>query len=189
MNIFVLDENPRKAAQFHCDKHVVKMILEAGQMMCSSHWLWNLRTHRKKLSDFKRVRDAKEFVINNTSSKHLPPWSMTHVRHPCTLWTAENTGNYVWHTELMRGLLDEYTLRYQKKHKSEPVYEWLLKNKPQNISAGTKTDHPLCMPDDCKVVGDPVQSYRNYYNIHKSYMAKWNKLGNVPHWYIGDGNV
>jgi len=28
MNIFVLDYNPKKAAEYHCDKHVVKMILE-----------------------------------------------------------------------------------------------------------------------------------------------------------------
>jgi len=30
MNIFVLDYNPKKAAEYHCDKHVVKMILENG---------------------------------------------------------------------------------------------------------------------------------------------------------------
>jgi len=29
MNIFILDENPAKAAADHCDKHVVKMILES----------------------------------------------------------------------------------------------------------------------------------------------------------------
>lgn len=32
MNIFVLDRDPVLAAQYHCDKHVVKMIVEAGQM-------------------------------------------------------------------------------------------------------------------------------------------------------------
>jgi hypothetical protein len=183
MNIFVLDEDPRKAAQFHCDKHVVKMILEAGQMMCSSHWLWNLRTHRKKLSDFKRVRDAKEFVIKNTEPKYIPPWNMSHVRHPCTLWTAENTGNYIWHTKLMRGLLDEYTLRYQKKHKSEEVYDWLLENIPRNMRSGMKTDHPLCMPEECKIEGDPVSSYRKYYISKKSHMARW-KTGDIPPWWL-----
>ena len=28
MNIFFLDENPSLSAKYHCDKHVVKMILE-----------------------------------------------------------------------------------------------------------------------------------------------------------------
>ena len=85
----------------------------------------------------------------------------------------------------MRGLLDEYTRRYQKKHKSESVYDWLLKNNPRSMNHGMKTDHPQCMPDDCKVEGNTVQAYRNYYNKHKAYMAKWNKLGNTPYWYTG----
>lgn len=33
MNIFALDLNPKICAQYHCDKHVVKMILEHVQMM------------------------------------------------------------------------------------------------------------------------------------------------------------
>ena len=37
MNIFVLDKNPIKAAQQHCDKHVVKMILESAQMLSTAH--------------------------------------------------------------------------------------------------------------------------------------------------------
>lgn len=33
MNIFVLDFDPRKAAEYHCDRHVPKMILESTQML------------------------------------------------------------------------------------------------------------------------------------------------------------
>lgn len=33
MNIFVLDRDSRKAAQAHCDKHVVKMCLEYAQIL------------------------------------------------------------------------------------------------------------------------------------------------------------
>ena len=33
MNIFVLSEDPIIAAQYHCDKHVPKMILESAQML------------------------------------------------------------------------------------------------------------------------------------------------------------
>mgnify|MGYP006899625270 CR=1 FL=1 len=31
MNIFHLDKSPEVSALYHCDKHVVKMILETGQ--------------------------------------------------------------------------------------------------------------------------------------------------------------
>ena len=30
MNIFYLHENPKRCAEMHCDKHVVKMILETA---------------------------------------------------------------------------------------------------------------------------------------------------------------
>ena len=33
MNIFVLDNEVEKCAEYHCDKHVIKMILESAQMM------------------------------------------------------------------------------------------------------------------------------------------------------------
>lgn len=37
MNIFVLDTNPNEAARQACDKHIVKMILESAQMLCTAH--------------------------------------------------------------------------------------------------------------------------------------------------------
>ena len=37
MNIFYLDKDPKKAAEYSCDKHVVKMILESAQMLCTAH--------------------------------------------------------------------------------------------------------------------------------------------------------
>lgn len=37
MNIFVLHRHPRTAARDHCDKHVVKMIVEYAQMLSTAH--------------------------------------------------------------------------------------------------------------------------------------------------------
>ena len=37
MNIFYLHENPEICAEYHCDKHVVKMILETAQMLSTAH--------------------------------------------------------------------------------------------------------------------------------------------------------
>ena len=182
MNIFVLDKNPEKAAKYHCDKHCVKMILEAGQMLCAAHWIGALKSVNKELSDFKRVREAKWYAESHADSSLIPPWTLTHTRHPCTIWTSKNTGNYEWHAQLMRALLDEYTLRYQRHHKSELVYEWLSSKVPYGMSRSKLTEHPQCMPEECKVPKDPVAAYRNYYHMHKSYMAKWNK-GPSPDWW------
>ena len=182
MNIFVLDKDPKKAAKYHCDKHCVKMILEAGQMLCVAHWVGALKSVNKALSDFKRVREAKWYAESHADSSLIPPWTLTHTRHPCTIWTSESTGNYRWHVQLMRSLLDEYTLRYQKHHKSETVYEWLSSKVPYGMTRSELTEHPQCMPEECKVPNDPVAAYRNYYHMHKSYMAKWNK-GPTPSWW------
>ena len=35
MNIFVLDKDVKLAAQYHCDKHLVKMITEHNQILGS----------------------------------------------------------------------------------------------------------------------------------------------------------
>ena len=37
MNIFHLDKNPKICARYHCDKHVVKMILETAQMLSTAY--------------------------------------------------------------------------------------------------------------------------------------------------------
>jgi hypothetical protein len=38
MNIFVLDKDPHIAAEMHCDKHALKMIIEHAQMMASAYY-------------------------------------------------------------------------------------------------------------------------------------------------------
>ena len=38
MNIFgYLDKDPKRCAEMHCDKHVVKMILEYAQLLSTAH--------------------------------------------------------------------------------------------------------------------------------------------------------
>ena len=37
MNIFFLDTDPKTSASYHCDKHVVKMIIESAQLLSTAH--------------------------------------------------------------------------------------------------------------------------------------------------------
>ena len=39
MNLFYLDEDLDKCAEYHVDKHVNKMILEAAQILCTVIWV------------------------------------------------------------------------------------------------------------------------------------------------------
>ena len=102
MNIFALDQNPRKCAEYHNDKHVVKMILETAQLLCGTHWI----------------------------EGNQAPYKLSHKNHPSAIWTRECIENYSWLCELGIELSKEYTHRYNKKHKSQDIIEWCQDNKP-----------------------------------------------------------
>lgn len=153
MNIFVLDNNPKKCAQYHCDKHVVKMVLEGVQILCSAHWMTGGEA----------------------------PYKLAHKNHPCCIWTRECVENYIWLCDLTMELCEEYTYRYGKTHKSQQVLEWCMTNIPKLKENGNITPFPLAMPDEYKV-DCPISSYRNYYKGAKSSFAVW-KNREVPEWY------
>lgn len=184
MNIFVLDNDPGRAARDHCDKHVVKMILESGQMLCTAHWLnWSRMLGAPKL----KPRQLQQWLFDNVPADLQPPWKMSHVHHPCTQWTQHVWGNYMWHSRLGLALCEEYTRRYGKEHKSLEVHRWLNRHIPPTFERRVEdpvgiTPFAIAMPDDCKVPNDAVQSYRNYYNKHKVRLAKW-KYSAEPAWW------
>lgn len=165
MNIFVLDYDPRKCAQMHCDKHVVKMILETAQLLCGVHHMAPQVPHKYR-----------------TSSDQVP-YKLSHKNHPCAIWARECYENYVWLCDLGIFLCEEYTYRYGKRHKSQDVIEWCMTNKPNLIDNGDLTDFRLAMPDECKVPGKATESYRKYYIMYKKDFAKWTTR-DVPSWFI-----
>ena len=61
MNIFYLDRDPKIAAEMHCDKHVVKMILESAQMMSTAHRVLDGDTY----ADENNLYKAQMFFFNN----------------------------------------------------------------------------------------------------------------------------
>ena len=153
MNIFFLDKNPMKCAQYHNDKHVVKMILETAQLLCGSHW----------------------------ATGGEAPYKLSHKNHPCSIWVRQDLNNYMWLCELGMELCAEYTHRYGKHHKTEKVIDWCCQNHP-DIPNVKFINPPLAMPDHCKISNNAVLSYRNYYITEKWSFSTW-KNGNVPSWF------
>lgn len=157
MNIFYLSQHPGEAAKFHNDKHTIKMILESAQLLSTAH----------------RVLDGE-----------LAPFGVykaTHINHPCAIWVRSGIPQYSWTANLFTELMKEYTHRYGKHHACEKLAV-ILHRYPLNIPDATWSDPPQCMPDDCKVDGDPVKAYRNYYIKHKSGFANWRNR-NIPIWF------
>lgn len=179
MNIFVLSTDPKEAAEFHCDKHVVKMILETGQMLCAAHWIGWQRSLKTDTS--LRRRAFMERLASEIPSQLIPPWKMTHAGHPCTQWAQRSAENYEWLLSLGMHLCREYTARYKKHHKAESVYAWLAENRPPVFEGSGFTQFAIAMPDTCKISEDPVECYRQYYRVHKRRMAKWKTR--EPDWF------
>ena len=177
MNIFILSEDPFKSAQMMCNKHVVKMLVESAQILCTAAW------------------------------QHLVPmhYKPTHIKHPCVFWAWSHPANYVWLQFHFDALCREYTFRYKKTHACEKLfYNMSSENLPDNhlytnndefFKAGSKiwkdylfasyynhTPFVQCMPEKYKDK-DPVTAYRNYYIGEKARFAKWEPRAPEPEWW------
>jgi hypothetical protein len=167
MNIFVLSLDPVEAAIQQCDKHVVKMVLESGQLLSGAHRFFN--------------SSVQDFVYRASKSQ---------LNHPCAKWVRESAYNYIWLYEHMLALGEEYTRRYGKVHKTIRERSKYLAGLPPHLDFTPATQHPLCMPDKYKIYddcdnADVVGSYRAFYIGDKAYFARW-KLGNQPDWWPSD---
>ena len=155
MNIFVLATEAEECAAYHCDKHVVKMILEYAQLLSCAH-----RVLESPIAD--------------------QVYAQTHVNHPCSIWVRESAGNYQWLFTLFNALCREYTYRYGKVHKTEKKLGQLLASPPPCLADLGLTPFPQAMPDEYKR-RDVVNAYRDYYMGEKSELLNW-KNRDVPFW-------
>jgi hypothetical protein len=160
MNIFVLDLDPKVAAKAHCDKHVVKMIVEHLQMMSVALAHYDLDPARKKDGGFYSVRAYKN--------------------HPCTKWFKESFDNFEWTYSLTWALCNEFKERYGGEHAGMQSLKSIDGNKVKNTFPRLGYSQPAqAMPSYCKS-DDPVVAYRNYYNYEKWKFASWDKAGGTP---------
>ncbi len=157
MNIFILDRNITKCAQYHCDQHVSKMILESVQIMCTC-------LYKKGFST---------------------PYKPTHNNHPCVLWVEESYSNFIWLQELAIKLNEEFCYRYERKqpHASIKVLNSISTYTYQDIGL---TEFAQAMPEKYKYPSNAVRAYRNFYRHEKINFATWKKR-NAPFWLQKNG--
>ena len=162
MNIFFLDFDPKKCAEYHCDKHVVKMIVEYAQLLSTAHHICDWKTPDKIHPDL---------------------YKPTHCNHPSALWARECDHNYRWLSELFINLSDEYTFRYDKEHSTYYKLSKIVDKTPSSIlrSSGM-TPLAQCMPEEYTIVNDPIEAYRNYYRGSKRDFAVWTRR-DKPEWF------
>ena len=174
MNIFFLHKFPPKAAEYLCDKHVPKMLLESCQMLSTA-----VHQHKENipwpLPIYRHHPVWKN--VDNLYKKAYP-------NHPMTKWVALNRGNFKWTLENAVFIGQEYYKRFNKYHKSRRIITLILQNNYMDcIPEGDFTEPPQCMPDEYRDK-DYVTAYRRYYNTDKKYFAKWNKGRKQPKWWV-----
>ena len=180
MNIFVLDLDPAKCAEYHCDKHLVKMITEHNQILGSiAHTARGVKSKKEITDNF--VKSHFAGFPRKTVDGDPHPYGIGYKNHPCTQWAAKSMQNYLWLCTLTLHMCEEYTRRYGRKHAGEDICRWYYSNMPASLPMLLMTPFAQAMPDDCKHT-DPVKAYRNYYIKYKARFAKWSH-GRVPTWW------
>ena len=158
MNIFILHSQPEWAAIMHCDKHVVKMIVETAQLLSTA-----LEQHQPEWFE--------------PGSVYKP----THANHPCAVWVRETWANYMWTWRLLVALCKEYTFRYKKTHATARHIDALCV--PSQAVAPSRITQPAqAMPEKYKRPKKPVAAYRAYYIGDKARIATW-KNRQAPEWW------
>ena len=154
MNIFLLDHDIERCAQYHCDQHVVKMILESVQILCTALNKLNMQT----------------------------PYQPTHNNHPCVVWVDESFDNFLWLKDLTMFLNDEYRYRFDKQrdHRSIDVLNSIS---GYRYARRGLTPFAQAMPSEYRIPGDPVNAYRHFYSAEKKHFARWTKR-DKPAWFV-----
>ena len=180
MNIFYLDSNPQKCAEWAVDKHVVKMILESAQLLSTAHRV--LDGQRVQHRTQRGSRWCTRNVWNLHDNRQDILYAATHVNHPSAIWARQSNNNYNWLWCYLNEHCKEYTHRYGKHHKVEQ--DGLLERLmflPANIPVGYKTQPPSAMDAKYVISDDAVANYRNYYKYGKAHLHKW-KRREPPDW-------
>ena len=138
MNIFAVHYDPVEAAQSLRDNHVVKMVLESAQILCTVAHHYGLPA----------------------------PYKPTHQDRPCFIWACQSHSNAEWLYHHAIALCSEYTHRYGRRHKSQNVIEAIGPAVIATLPLGPLTPFAQVMPDECRRE-DPVEGYRVYYRQHK----------------------
>lgn len=164
MNLFILHHIQTISCQQHVDRHVVKMILESAQILCTAHWV----------------------IDGEIGDGWYRP---THERHPVVRWCCENSANYDYVYRQFMMLSVEYEWRYGREHLSWTKLGAAIKQRPWGIDRSEQChDFVLAMPDKYKDEGSRVRSieeavvaYRRYYLGEKRPLFTWTRRA-VPVW-------
>lgn len=162
MNIFVLSKNPVQAAEFMCDKHIPKMVVETAQMLACALYANGVQEHEMPYT---------------SSGTH---YKGGYKNHPCSKWAGKSISNYAWLACHGIELCRQFIIRYKKVHAcTDAIVQ--MSNMADRIQDGDYTPFHLGMPEQYHD-DDAVKAYRDYYMNEKTF-AEWKKGVPKPRWF------
>lgn len=164
MNIFAVNNNPVLAAFDLPDKLVVKMPTESLQLL--TPYCFN------QFDEYIQKPDGTTYGTKGFA------------HHPCAKWLYESPSNPWWLLTHANAMCGAYYNRYRKSHGVVPGLKQvglLLEKHYPTFSCHDHTPFVTAMPDEFKIVGDPVQSYRDYLIGAKGY-SEW-RYSEKPSWW------
>lgn len=183
MNIFILSNNRFPAthyaenARYHIDKHVVKMILESTQMLCTA---------------LAHASYANLISPNLRTSAPCKSLAVGMRKHPCTVWTMSSITYFNYLTRLAIALCNEHQYRYPLSPDHE-YSDWLkylgqdlddlgltvAASLPEMFATAVKSPE---LRSSFRPWRETVNIYRNYYYQDKLSFAKWTNRP-IPYWF------
>jgi hypothetical protein len=183
MNLFFLDNDLDKCAEYHVDKHVNKMQLEAAQLICTNLWIDDLFGFVPRM--ITKEENAK-LQTERKKWKDVPmeerpvPYLPTMQNHPSCVWVRSSLENFYWTNCYAFALANEAHYRYGTWHKSFHMLCNLPE--PKNMEDHGFTPFALAMTEELKDPSDPIQAYRNFYMLDKAVFSSW-KHREKPWWW------
>lgn len=172
VNIFFTHLNPTIAAEFCCDAHVRKMVVESTQMLANAYHM--------------------------EGAKHTPPpkadgtpYAKSHWNHPCAVWVREDFKHWDWLRVHAYGLAAEFKFRFGGDHACLGALGYMTQHLPLSWMVNRHFNTPpLAIPDpwrpsqySSRTQISPIGHYRRYIREGKAHIHTWTKR-NPPLWLI-----
>lgn len=185
MNLFVLDLDPDKNAEYHIDLHVGKMQLEAAQLLATAIWIDELIgfTPRKLTSDELTICKNEMLTLPPIEERTFLRYKIAHPNHPCCVWVRESYDNFEWAQVYVNALDQEAQYRGYKPHAS--CVETNRMPLPTRLPSLGLTPFAQAMPDEYKSE-NAVEAYRTYYMCDKASIATWKNRPRPSWWSMNE---
>lgn len=175
MNIFVLDKNPKLAAQYLILPHIDKMLIESCQILASALWRHNGITNKADYNDkLSMLRQKYSSFPRQHDDGSVNLYGLGYINHTCVQWCAQSQANVDWLISHALEIARINESHYGRPHACTKRAKWFAdKFDDVDFQHQQLTPFAQAMPDQYQVDGNAVLAYRQYYINEKTDYPTW----------------